>query len=46
MNVNGTLFYQAFDPSGGYEIFKSDGTAGGTGMVKDINPGCNRLIPQ
>ncbi|MDX1929136.1 MAG: hypothetical protein SFV81_21590, partial [Pirellulaceae bacterium] len=41
-NVNGTLFFRAFDPSGaagiGYELWKSDGTSAGTVMVKDVNP--------
>jgi ELWxxDGT repeat protein len=37
-NVNGTLFFQATDGVHGYELWKSDGTAAGTVMVKDINP--------
>ena len=38
-DVNGTLFFVADD--GDYEggLWKSDGTAAGTVMVKDINPG-------
>ena len=45
INVNGTLFYQAFDPHGGYELFRSDGTAVGTYMVKDISPGYPGSFP-
>ena len=44
-NVNGTLFFQAYDASGGYELLKSDGTAAGTGMVKDIYPGGTGSYP-
>ena len=44
-NVNGTLFYQAFDPHGGYELFRSDGTSSGTYMVKDIYPGYTGSFP-
>ncbi|NIP52547.1 MAG: hypothetical protein GWN61_15505, partial [candidate division Zixibacteria bacterium] len=39
INVNGTLFFAASDGIHGYELWKSDGTAAGTVMVKDINPG-------
>lgn len=36
----GTLFYSAkTDPTGGFELWKSDGTPSGTGLVKDIRPG-------
>lgn len=37
VNVNGTLFFSGQDPLGRQELFKSDGTAGGTALVKDIN---------
>jgi ELWxxDGT repeat protein len=38
-NVNGTLFFSANDGVHGREVWRSDGTANGTGLVKDINPG-------
>jgi len=38
--VNGTLFFSGGDSSsGGWELWKSDGTEAGTVQVKDINPG-------
>jgi ELWxxDGT repeat protein len=44
-NVNGTLYFVARDGVGvgahGNELWKSDGTAAGTVMVKDIDPGPN-----
>ena len=38
-NVNGILFFAADSPSTGKELWKSNGTAAGTVLVKDINPG-------
>ncbi len=38
-NVNGTLFFMATDAKHGTELWKSDGTAEGTVLVKDINVG-------
>jgi ELWxxDGT repeat protein len=38
VNVNGTLFFTATHPVSGTELWKSDGTDGGTVLVKDINP--------
>jgi ELWxxDGT repeat protein len=39
VNVNGVIFFIANDGSTGYELWKSDGTPGGTVLVKDIRPG-------
>ena len=39
VNVDGTLFFSADDGEVGRELWKSDGTAAGTVLVKDINPG-------
>jgi ELWxxDGT repeat protein len=44
-NVNGTLFFGANDGSHGYELWKSDGTSTGTGLVKDIFPGSGGSQP-
>ena len=38
-DVNGTAFFYANDGVHGYELWKSDGTPGGTALIKDINPG-------
>src|SRR5262249_21719023 len=38
-NVNGTLFFTADDGVHGRELWKSDGTAAGTTLVKDIFAG-------
>jgi ELWxxDGT repeat protein len=39
MNINGTLFFIAVTSQTGGELWKSDGTASGTTLVKDIRPG-------
>ena len=39
MEVNGVLYFTAFDGTNGRELWKSDGTDTGTVMVKDIYPG-------
>src|SRR5262249_5791385 len=44
-NVNGTLFFEDNDGTHGNELWKSDGTAAGTVLVKDINPGSSGSNP-
>ncbi len=45
-NVAGTLFFTAEDSGAdGFELWKSDGTAAGTVMVKDIVPGAGSSLP-
>ena len=44
VNVNGTLFFTADDGVTGYELWKSDGTAAGTVLVKDIRAGLRRRL--
>jgi ELWxxDGT repeat protein len=44
-NVGGRLFFSAYDDLTGYELYTSDGTAEGTRLVKDINPGVHYSAP-
>src|SRR5262249_3894575 len=43
--VGGTLFFLATDEISGDELWKSDGTAAGTAMVRDINTGSSDWSP-
>jgi ELWxxDGT repeat protein len=43
--VNGTLFFTSNDGTDGLELWKTDGTIGGTTIVKDINPGAGSSYP-
>lgn len=45
VNVNGTLFFSGFDATHGRELWKSDGTAAGTVLIDDINPGARDSSP-
>jgi ELWxxDGT repeat protein len=44
-NVNGTLFFTADDGSTGRELWRSDGTVGGTIPVADIFTGSGSSSP-
>lgn len=46
VNVNGTLFFTANNGINGVELWKSNGTAAGTVMVKDIKPGASLTGPE
>lgn len=39
MGINGTLYFKAYTPEFGYELWKSDGSEEGTVLVKDVNVG-------
>lgn len=39
--IDGMLYFRAIDPDAGYELWKSDGTAVGTVLVKDIHSSHN-----
>ena len=43
--VGTTLYFRATDGTNGYELWKSDGTASGTVMVKDITAEVAAVIP-
>ncbi|MEZ4655598.1 MAG: hypothetical protein R3E12_18915 [Candidatus Eisenbacteria bacterium] len=43
--INGVLFFSADDGVHGRELWKCDGTAAGTVMVKDIEPGPDGSAP-
>ena len=45
LNMGGALYFPANDGTGGYELWKSDGTAVGTVQVKDIWAGIGSSIP-
>jgi ELWxxDGT repeat protein len=44
-NVNGKLYFSAYDGVHGDELWQSDGTAAGTTLVQDIDPGPNGSAP-
>ncbi len=43
--VNDTLFFAALDATAGMELWRSDGSAGGTSRLKDIRPGTDSSYP-
>ena len=44
--VGQVIYFQAYDGINGYELWKSDGTAPGTALVKDIDSGSSSSSPQ
>ncbi len=44
--MNGTLYFSAYDGSGGYELWKSDGTEAGTLRVRDFGAGSFSTKPR
>ncbi|MGL5096593.1 MAG: ELWxxDGT repeat protein, partial [Planctomycetia bacterium] len=44
-NVAGVLYFSANDGSTGVEVWKSDGTAGGTALGRDLRPGAASSFP-
>ena len=43
--VGDLLFFYADSPASGFEPWISDGTAAGTFLLKDINPGVDESVP-
>jgi len=41
-DLGGVLIFAATDPAHGTELWRSDGTAAGTALIKDINPDRSR----
>jgi ELWxxDGT repeat protein len=46
VDVNGTLFFSAYSPSSGNELWKSNGTPAGTVLVANIRSGSSSSYPQ
>jgi ELWxxDGT repeat protein len=46
VDLNGTLFFRANDGANGIELWRSDGTAAGTVLFKDIVPGSGSSDPR
>jgi ELWxxDGT repeat protein len=44
-DANGVMFFHAYDPVHGQELWKTDGTAAGTTLVKEITPGWAGSVP-
>jgi ELWxxDGT repeat protein len=46
LEVNGVSYFSASTPTYGVELWRTDGTAEGTYLVRDINPGSHSSTPQ
>lgn len=44
LSANNISYFVAMDHNNGFELWKTDGTATGTSLIKDINPGTNSSL--
>ena len=45
ITVGGITYFSAFDAASGVELWKTDGTAAGTSLIRDLNPGTASSAP-
>jgi ELWxxDGT repeat protein len=43
---NDQMYFAAYEPNTGYELWKTDGTTAGTSMLRDLNPGTRSSFVQ
>jgi ELWxxDGT repeat protein len=46
LEVEGVAYFSASTPTYGFELWRTDGTAEGTYLVRDVNPGSQSSMPQ